>query len=156
MTSELMSEYESVMSKSNAFETALLDLFFLGTAIADLAQNDTTGPSTALAVSLHTSDPGDAGTQATNETTYGGYARVTVARTGAGWVRNGSTMSPAATISFPACTSGSATVTHFGIGTNATAGQAGFLMYKGIVTPSLSVTVGVAPRLTTASAIQED
>lgn len=144
------------MSKSNGLETDLLELLFNGTTLADLAENDTTTPATNLYVSLHTSDPGDVGGQATNETTYTSYARVAVARSGSGWTVSGNSVSPAANIDFPECTGGTATITHFGIGTNATAGQAGYLMYSGTVTPNISVSTGVTPRLTTGSAITED
>jgi hypothetical protein len=144
------------MSKSNTFENDLLKLFFNATAIADLADNDATSPATSLYVSLHTSDPGEAGTQATNETTYTSYARVAVTRTSGGWTVTNNSVSPTANIDFPACTGGTATITHFGVGTNGTAGTAGYLMYKGTVTPNISVSSGVTPRLTTASTITED
>lgn len=140
------------MSKTNAFEEAVLDLIFLGTAIPDIAENDTTSPATTLTVSLHTGDPGEAGDMTTNEATYTSYARVTVARTGAGWTRTGSSMSPVANIDFPQATGGSETITHVGIGT----GVANNLMYKGTVTPNIVVSNGVTPRLTPASTITED
>ena len=60
------------MSKSNTLEDGILKLLFNGTAIADLAENDTTSPLTNLFVSLHTADPGEAGTQNTSEITYWG------------------------------------------------------------------------------------
>jgi len=142
------------MSKSNSLENSLLLLLFNGTAIADLAENDTTTPATNLYVSLHTSDPGEAGTQATNETTYTSYARVAVARSGAGWTVTNNSVSPAANIDFPACTGGTATITHFGVGVGASG--ATVLLYSGTVTDNISVSNGVTPRLTTASAITED
>src|SRR5574337_1680662 len=111
------------MSKSNAFENDILKLFFNATAIADLADNDATSPATNLYVSLHTADPGEAGTQATSETAYTGYARVAVARTSGGWTVTNNSVSPAANIDFGECTaSPGGAITHFGIGTNATAG----------------------------------
>ena len=55
------------MSKSNALETALLELVFKATTFDGIAENDTSSPNTNLYVSLHTADPGEAGTQATNE-----------------------------------------------------------------------------------------
>jgi hypothetical protein len=143
------------MSKSNAFETDLLELIFQGIAITGLAQNHAS-PVASLAVSLHTADPGEAGTQATNETTYGSYARVAIARTTGGWTVSGATVSPVANISFPTATSGTATLTHFGVGTNATAGQAGYLIYKGTISPNISVTSGVTPVLTSATTVSED
>jgi len=56
------------VSKGNTFEDDILKLIFNATAIADLADNDTTSPATTLTVALHTADPGEAGTQATSET----------------------------------------------------------------------------------------
>ena len=51
------------MSKGNTFENELLLLIFNATAIADLAENDTSSPLTNLYVALHTADPGEAGAQ---------------------------------------------------------------------------------------------
>ncbi len=140
------------MSKTNAAENSILDLIFNATAWADLAENDSTSPATTLTVSLHTADPGEAGTMLTNEATYTSYARVTVARTSGGWTVTGNSVSPVANISFPAATGGTNTITHFGVGT----GVSDNLMYSGTVTPNISVTNGVTPILTTASTITED
>jgi hypothetical protein len=109
----------------------------------------------SLYVSLHTADPGEAGSQTTNEISYTGYARVAVARSGAGWAVTGNSVSPAAAVTFGAMTAGAGgTVTHFGVGTDPSG--AGKLLYKGTVTPNVSVTNGVTPQLTTATAITED
>lgn len=143
------------MSKGNTLENDILKLLFNGTTIADLAENDTTSPLTNLYVSLHTADPGEAGTQLTNEVTYTSYARVAVARSGAGWTVTNNSVSPAANISFPAGTGGSGTVTHFGIGT-VTTGGAGILLYSGTVSPNIVCGNGITPILTTASTITED
>jgi hypothetical protein len=105
-------------------------------------------------VSLHTGDPGEAGNQTTSETAYTSYARVAVARSGSGFTVTGNSVSPAANVDFPECTGSTSTITHFGIGT-ASSG-AGVLLYKGAVSPSISVSTGVTPRLTTASAVTED
>lgn len=142
------------MSKSNAFENDLLELIFNGVAIANLADNAASSPLTNLYVSLHTADPGEAGDQSTNETTYTSYARVAVARTSGGWTVTGNSVSPVANIDFPAATGGSGTITFFGVG-SASSG-AGVLYYSGTVTPNISVTAGVTPRLTTASTITEE
>lgn len=142
------------MSKGNNWENDILKLLFNATAIADIADNDATSPLTNLFVSLHTADPGEAGDQTTNETTYTSYARVTVARTSGGWTVTANSVSPAASITFPAGTGGSGTVTHFGVGT-VTSG-AGKLLYSGTVTPNIVCGSGVTPVLTTASTITED
>ena len=143
------------MSKGNTFENDLLKLIFNGTAIADLAENDTTGPLTDLWVSLHTSNPDEGGDQTTGEISYTGYARVAVARSGAGWTVSGPSVSPAANIDFGQMTAGAGgTVTHAAVGTSSSG--AGKILYSGAVSPNISVTNGVIPRLTTATAITED
>ncbi len=145
------------MSKTNTFENDLLLLVFNNTNAANIG--DATGlrgssSAGSLYLSLHTSDPGEAGDQTTNETTYTSYARVAVARSGAGFTVTANSVSPAANVDFPACTGGTATITNFGIGT-ASSG-AGVLLYKGAVSPNISVSSGVTPRLTTSTAFTED
>jgi hypothetical protein len=142
------------MSKGNTFENDWLKLIFNATAIANIADNAASSPLTNLQVSLHTADPGETGDQTTNETTYTSYARVAVARTTGGWTVTANSVSPAANIDFPEATGGTATITHFSVGTAASG--AGKVLYKGTVTPNISVSTGVTPRLTTASAITED
>jgi len=142
------------MSKSNTFENDWLKLIFNATAIANLADNAASSPLTNLYVSLHTADPGEAGDQSTNEVSYTSYARVAVARTAGGWTVTNNSVSPVANIDFPAASGGSGTVTYFGVG-SASSGS-GVLYYSGTVTPSISVTSGVTPRLTTASTITEE
>lgn len=142
------------MSKTNAFETDLLELIFNATDLALLADDTVTTPLTNLYVSLHTADPGETGTAVTNECAYTSYARVAVARTSGGWTVTGNSVSPVANISFPAATGGTETATHFGI--TSTASGAGALYYYGTVTPNISISSGVTPVLTTASTITED
>ena len=129
------------MSKSNAFETSILSLIFTATAIADLAEDDSTSPATTLTVSLHTADPGEAGDLSTSEATYTSYARVTVVRTGSGWTVTGNTVENAAQISFPQATGGSETITHFGIGT----GTGDVMLFSGALSSGLAVSSGVTP-----------
>ena len=142
------------MSKSNAFESDLLNLIFNATAIANIADNAGTSPLTNLYVSLHTADPGEAGNQSTNETAYTSYTRVAVARTAGGWTVTGNSVSPVAAIDFPECTGGTSTITHFAVGTASTG--TGKILYAGTVTPNISVASNVTPRLTTASTITEE
>jgi len=145
----------TMFSKGDTFENDLLKLIFNATAIANIADNAATSPITNIGVSLHTADPGETGTQTTSETSYTSYARVAVARTSGGWTVTNNSTSPVANIDFPQCTGGSATITHCGFGTNTTTG-AGKLLYSGTVTPNISVSNGVTPRLTTATTITED
>jgi hypothetical protein len=112
------------MTIGNTFENELATLIFNASSIVNIAINATTAPLTTLAVSLHTGDPGEAGTMSTNETSYGAYTRVAVNRTA---------------------------ITHAAIGVSTTG--AAKILFSGTVTPNISVSAGVTPRLTTASTI---
>lgn len=146
------------MTKTNDCEQRFLDLLFLNTdfaAVGDAAGLQNSAAAGSLYISLHTADPGETGAQTTSETSYTGYARVAVARSGAGWSRSGSVMSNVADIVFGACTAGSATITHIGIGTDASG--AGVLLYKVAATASLAVSAGITPRIVAgALTITED
>jgi len=135
------------MSKSNSWETALLNLVFNNTDAANIG--DATGlrgssSAGSFYVSLHTADPGEAGNQTTNECAYTSYARVAVARSGAGWTVSGNAVTNAALIQFPQCTGSSETATHFGIGTAST--STGVLLYKGALSASLAISSGIQPQ----------
>lgn len=135
------------MSKGNTFENDLLLLIFNNTDAALIGDaTGLRGSSTAgsLFVSLHTGDPGEAGNQQTSEAAYGSYARVGVARSGAGWTVTGNAVANAALVQFPQCSSGSETITHFAVGT-ATSGT-GKVLYKGALSASLSVSSGIQPQ----------
>jgi hypothetical protein len=142
------------MSKGDTFENDILKLIFQAVAIANIADNAASSPLTQLWISLHTADPGEAGNQTTNETSYGSYARVALARSAGGWTVTGNVVSPASNVDFPACTSGTPTITHVAVGT-ASSG-AGKLLYRGALTPSIAVSPGIQPRLTTGSTITEE
>lgn len=140
------------MSKGDTFENDILKLIFQAVSIADLAR-DAAAPTANLTVALHTADPGESGTQSTNETTYTGYARVSVARTAGGWTVTNNSVSPAANIDFGECTaSPGAAITHWSVGT----GVSNKLLYSGTVTPNITMAVGVIPRIKTTSTITED
>ena len=135
------------MSKSNTFETDLLNLIFVNTditLIGDAAGLQNSATAGSLYVSLHTADPGEAGTQTTNETAYTNYARVAVARTVGGWTVSGNTVSNAALVQFPQCGVTGATLTHFGVGTDSSG--AGKLLYSGALSSSLAVSSGIQPQ----------
>lgn len=73
---------------TNAAETAILKLIYQNQAFAGVGDSAGLGASADagnLYISLHSQDPGAAGTQLTNEVTYDGYARVAVPRSSAGW-----------------------------------------------------------------------
>lgn len=123
------------MSKSDATETALLSYVFTATAPAWAA-------ATQLDIHLHTADPGEAGTSATSEATYGSYALVTVNRNTSDWTVTGDTATNDNLIQFPQCTSGSNTITHVSI----TPQGSTTILYSGALTSSLSVSTGIQPQ----------
>lgn len=134
------------MSATNAFELALIDHILKNSDIANIG--DATGLRGAvtagdLYISLHTADPGETGTQSTNEAAYTGYARVAVPRSAAGWTTGSGTFSNTGAVTFPACTGGAATVTHFGIGVAASG--ASMLLFKGPLGASLAISNGITP-----------
>ena len=143
------------MSKSNVFENDLLKLIFNATPIAGLADNAASSPVTNLYLALHTADPGEAGDQTTSEISYTGYTRLAVLRTSGGWTVTGNSVSPVADVIFPEMTGGTGgTATYASIGTAASG--AGKILYKGALTPSITVALGVSPRIKNTSTITED
>lgn len=137
------------MSKSNTWESDLLLLVFNNTATAGIGDTSGLQPSGApgsLYVSLHTADPGETGDQTTSEIAYTTYARVAVARSGAGWTKSATAptqVANAAAITFGACTVGTPTATYFGVGTLGT--TAGKLLYSGQLTAPLAISPGITP-----------
>jgi hypothetical protein len=135
------------MSKGNTFENDLLLLIFNNTDAALIGDaTGLRGSSTAgsLYVALHTADPGEAGTQTTSECAYTSYARVAVARSGAGWTVAANAVTNAALVQFPQCTGSSETATYFTIGT-ASSGT-GKVLYRGALSASLAISSGIQPQ----------
>lgn len=133
------------MPKSTTFADDLLNLIYRAVAIADLAENDATAPLTSIYVSLHTADPGVGGAQTTNEATYGAYARLAIARSGAGWTASsGGSIDNAALAQFVECTSGSNVITHVATGTLSSG--AGKVLHAGALSASRTVTAGIQPQ----------
>jgi hypothetical protein len=124
------------MSKSNAFETACLQRIFNRTEFAF-------EPLANLYVSLHTGDPGEAGTQATLECAYTGYARQPVERSGTGFTVSGAQASNTGAITFPTCVSGSETASHFAVGT--AINGAGTILYSGTLNTPTAIGTNVTP-----------
>lgn len=137
------------MSASNAFESQAVLLIFNNTNAANIGDaTGLRGSSTAgsLYIALHTADPGEAGDQTTSEAAYTSYARVAVARSGAGFTCSGTAPTQAANaaaVNFPACTGSSAVCTYFSVGV-ASSG-ASVILASGILTASLSVSNGITP-----------
>jgi hypothetical protein len=132
------------------FANDLLALIFNATTIANIAQNASSSPITSVYVSLHTADP-TSGNQSTSEAAYTSYARVGVVRTSSGWTVSTNTVVPLATISFPAATGGTETESYAGLGSLATG--TGLLFFAGSISPSISVSNGVTPQLSTSSTL---
>lgn len=141
-------------AKGDAFENLIVSWIFNATTIAALGEGSA-APTSILSLQLHTASPGETGNCATNEATYTGYNRVGVARNSSGWTVSGTSATLAATASFPQCAGGTNTITHFSVGSSTVAGNTGTMYYYGTVTPNISVSVGVTPRLTTLTAISE-
>lgn len=144
------------MSKTNSWETGLLELVFTNTNFANVGDaTGLRGSSTAgsFYFSLHTSDPGEAGDQTTNEIAYTDYARVAVARSAAGWTVTNDAVATDADVTFPTGAGGSGTATHFGIGT-ASSG-AGVLLYKGTISPNIVCGSGITPKLLAGTVVTE-
>lgn len=134
------------MSATNVFENGLLSLIFENANYANVGDATGLRGSTTAGVfyiSLHTADPGETGTQTTSETAYTSYARVSVARSTAGWSVASGVADNDAAITFPAATGGSSTCTNFGIGSDASG--VGNLFLKGALTASLAVSSGITP-----------
>lgn len=147
------------MSKSNTYENDYLKLVFNNVAIPLIGDASGLQPSAtagSLYFSLHTADPGEAGDQTTSETAYTGYTRKAVARTTGGFTVTNNSVALVANLDFDACTaSPGAALTHFAIGTSSSG--VGKILYKGTLTPNVTVAVGVIPRLTTsANLVTED
>ena len=126
------------MSLTNTHETNLLNLIFDNVDWANIGdssglQNSATDGS--LYVSLHTSDPGETGSD-TNELSGYSYARQAVSRTN-GWSISSNTADNAAAITFPAATGSWGTVTHFGIHYASTG--TGNMVFYGALTSSKTI-----------------
>lgn len=128
----------------------LLKLYFQNVDHANIGdaaglQNSATAGN--FYISLHTADPGETGSQTTNEATYTGYARVARARSSGAWaVSSGADPAVAdnvAAVTFGQCTAGSNTITHFGVGTDPSG--VGNLLWSGALTASLAVSAGITP-----------
>lgn len=134
------------MSATNAFETALLGLIVTNANVANVGDATGLRGSTTAGVfyiSLHTATPNETGTQTTSEAGYTSYARVSVARSTDEWTVTNNVADNDNAITFPAATGGSATCTHFGVGSD-TSGTGNLFLY-GALGASLAVTSGITP-----------
>jgi hypothetical protein len=152
------------MPKSTILDTAMLALILNGvnaatSGLSGIADNTATSPLGNLYIALHTAAPAVGSAQNVSEISYTGYARQPVVRSSASpaWTLSGTSpvsASPSAAINFPSSTGGAGgTITYFSIGTLVSG--AGVILYSGTVSPNITVSTGVAPQLTTGTAITE-
>ena len=134
------------MSATNVFENGLLSLIFENANYANVGDaTGLRGSSTAgvFYISLHTANPNETGSQNTSEAAYTSYARVSVARSTAGWSVASGVADNDSAINFPAATGGSESETHFGIGSDSS--SIGNLFLWGALSASLAVSSGITP-----------
>ena len=106
------------MAASAGFLNEVLDLYFLNEAHVEIGDAAGLLPSAGegfFYISLHTGDP-LLGDQTTSETTVGTYARIAVARSAVGFTVAAANVSNAAAVPFAQGSSGSESITYFGIG----------------------------------------
>jgi hypothetical protein len=92
-------------------------------------------------LALHESDPGEAGTAVTGETTYVGYARAQITKA-TFWTGTGNSRSNASLVQWPRCTVGNGgatkTITHFSVVTSASG--AGTMLMSGALPEPILVS----------------
>ena len=131
------------MAATAGFLNEVLDLYFLNEAHIEIGDAAGLLPSAvpgSFYISLHTGDP-VAGDQTTSEATFGAYGRQAVARSGVGFTVSAANVSNASAVTFTQGSSGSETITHFGIGEN-TSG-AGTLFMSGALDTSRAAGTGI-------------
>jgi len=129
-------------SKTNDFETEVLELLFNDTDISGIG-SDIRADGTAgnLYVALYTSTPTEGG--AGTECDYTGYFQRPVGRSGSGWTVSGNQVSNTAQITFGVCTNGNNTVN--GVAILSDDEDSEHILYYGALDTPLSVTSGVQP-----------
>lgn len=128
-------------SFSDTAENAILNAVFRAVAWANMLDNAASSPATTFDISLHTALGADGDAHNTNEATYTGYARKSIARSTGGWdaASGGATQNTAA-ITFDPCTGGSNTIQSFKIIRGATE-----VIAWGDLNASLAVSAGITP-----------
>ncbi len=135
------------MSAQNFWEDDLLELILTNIAAPNVGDAGGLQPSVGAGsfhTSLHTAAPAESVSDQTNlEATYTPYARVAIARSAAGWTVAAGVGDNDSPVTYPQATSGSDTVTHFGLGFAATG--VGFLNMVGLLASALAISVGITP-----------
>lgn len=132
-------------SKKDTFENDLLEHIFQNAEIANIGDGTGLRGSTTAGsfyIALFTTAPTDSA-QGT-ECNYTSYARVAIARSGAGWTVTTNNCSNTAAVTFPTCTGGSNTALAFAICKAGTIGVDDAI-YWGDLTASLAISNGITP-----------
>ena len=128
------------MSAQDFFEDDNLEHLFINLALPNLGDAAGLQPSAGAGsffTSLLTALPAETvSDQTSNEATYTPYARIGVARSAAGWTVAAGVVDNDSPITYATATSGSDTLTHFGLG---------FLDMVGVLASALAVSVGITP-----------
>lgn len=128
------------MSTATAAANSLLGLIYRAAAWADIAQDDASAPATVLDVALHTAAP-TTGVQTDSEATYGDYARVSVARSAAGWsAPSGGSLENGGLIAFPEASGGTNAITHVSVGVG------GQVIHYGALAAARTISAGIQPQ----------
>ncbi len=129
-------------ASSNTLETGLAKLIYQNIALANIGDGAGLQPSGTVGsiyLALYTTNPTDADTG--TEATYGGYARIAVVRSAAGWTVSAADATNAALVTFPTSTGTPNTITHVATHTAITGGD--LLHYGELVTPLVVLTDGI-------------
>jgi hypothetical protein len=133
------------MPKSTAMCNAVIGLWYNATAVADIAENDSSSPIATIEVALATASYVAASTLASNETTYTDYVRQSTARSVAGWdAPSGGATANAAAIEFPQCGASGATITSAAAGKPG--GGAAQVFHYGDLNAPIAVSNQIQPR----------
>ena len=143
------------MSASDAAENALAKLMFQNidwVGIGDAGGLRGSVVAGSFWMGLATGDPGEIGTEITNEANYAGYARVAVPRDIAHWTVSGASPTQVANallVLFPLCTAVPNNVTHFFFGRDQFG--PGMILLSGPA--PLAVGVGITPEFAPGAAV---
>lgn len=134
------------MPKSTAMCNAVLNLWYRATAVANVADNASASPLTAIAMALATASYSASSTMASNEATYTNYARIeTIPRSGSGWsAPSGGAIDNAAAIEFAQCGASGNSITSAALGK--TGGGAAEIFHYGDLNASIAVSNQIQPR----------
>lgn len=133
------------MPKSTSLCNSMLALLYNATAIADVAENDSSSPMTNIYVSLHSASLSASSNQSSNETPYTNYARQATARSTLGWdAPSGGATQNAAAIEFPQCGVTGGTITSGATGKGSSG--AGIIWHYGDLNASIAVSNQIQPR----------